>query len=121
MKKVVKIIGHNGKNNCVTHFEYKGIEYWALTSEFEKMTDSDFDKLHQNSMDEKRKWDEVVKRIEKERAAMTSEERAVWDEADRAVFERWQDEANTNAILDGYEPEEGEDPDFNPFRKTNEE
>lgn len=121
MKKGVKIIGRNGKNNRVTHFEYKGIEYWTLASEFEKMTDSDFDKLHQNSMNEKRKWDKVGKRIEKERAAMTPEERAGWDEADRAVFERWQDEANTNAILDGYEPEEGEDSDFNPFRKDNDE
>jgi hypothetical protein len=65
--------------------------------------------------------DEAGKRIEAQRAAMTPEERAGWDEADRAVFERWQDEANTNAILDGYEPEEGEDPDFNPFRKANEE
>lgn len=49
---------------------------------------------------------------------MTPEERARWDEADRIVFERWQDEANTNAILDGIEIE-GEDPDFNPFRKNN--
>ena len=67
-----------------------------------------------------KEWDEAGKRIDKERAAMTSEERAGWDEADRIVFERWQDESNTNAILDGYKPEEGEDPDFNPFRKDNE-
>ena len=48
---------------------------------------------------------------------MTTEERERQDESDRVVFERWQDEANTNAILDGYESEKGEDPDFNPFRK----
>ena len=66
-------------------------------------------------------WDEAAKRVESKRASMTPEERARWDEADRAVFERWQDEANTNALLGGYNPEEGEDPDFNPFRKDNEE
>lgn len=118
MKKGVRIIGRNGKNNRVTHFEYKGIEYWTLTSEFENMTDSDFDKLHQKSMDENEKWDAVKKRIEKKRAAMTPEERAGWDEADRVIFERWQDEANTNLYLAGV-VDEDEDPDFNPFRKDN--
>ena len=78
---------------------------------------ADFEKLLEESLEWQRKCDEAIKRIETQRAAMTPEERAGWDEADRAVFERWQDEANTNAILDGYEPEGGEDPDFNPFRK----
>lgn len=116
MKSEVKIISRNGENGRVTHFEYKGIGYWMLTIEFEKMTDSDFDRLHQNSMQEKKKWDKVSKRIEAQRAAMTPEERSGWDEADRAVFERWQDEANTNMYLDGI-IDEDEDPDFNPFRK----
>lgn len=116
MIKGLKVIGRNGKNGRVTHFEYKGIGYWVLTSDFEKMKDGDFAKLHQDSMTEKKKWKEVDKRITAQRVAMTPEERARQDEADRAVFERWQDEANTNAILDGIEIE-GEDPDFNPFRK----
>lgn len=116
MKKGVNIIERMGENGRVTHFEYKGIEYWTMTSEFERMTDSDLSKLHKDSISDKKKWDEVKNRIEKERSAMTPEERAGWDEADRAVFERWQDEANTNAILDGSVPE-GEDPDFNPFRR----
>ena len=63
-----------------------------------------------------KEWNEAVKRIEAQRASMIPEERAGWDEADRAVFERWQDEANTNAFLDGCVPE-GEYPDFNPFRR----
>lgn len=116
MRKGVNVIDRIGENGRVTHFEYRGIEYWAVTSEFEKMTDSDFVKLHEDSMSDKKKWEEVKKRIEKERASMTPEERAGWDEADRAVFERWQDEANTNAFLDGCVPE-GEAPDFNPFRR----
>ena len=42
MRKGVNVIGRIGENGRVTHFEYRGIEYWAVTSEFEKMTDSDF-------------------------------------------------------------------------------
>lgn len=117
MKEEVNIKERIGENGRVTHFEYKGIEYWAVTSEFEKMTDSDFKKLHENSMKDKKKWDAVKKRIEKERAAMTPEERAGWDEADRAVFERWVDESITNSILNGYKPKDGEDLEYNPFRK----
>lgn len=117
MIKGLKIVDRSGKDGRVTHFSYKGLGYWVLTSEFEKMKDADFDNLYKNSLQENKKWEDAKRRIETQRAAMTPEERAGWDEADRAVFERWQDEANTNAILDGYEPEDGEDPDFNPFRK----
>ena len=116
MIKGVKIIRQFGKGNRVTEFTYKGYHGGCLTENFNKMTLADFEKLVKDSREDQKKWDEVKNRIEKERAAMTPEERAGWDEADRAVFERWQDEANTNAILDGSVPE-GEDPDFNPFRR----
>jgi len=82
------------------------------------MIKSDFDELCQNPIVAQKKWDEAEKRIAAQRAKMTPEERARQGEADRAVFERWQDEANTNAILAGVEIE-GEDPGFNPFRKDN--
>lgn len=117
----VKVIRQFGKDNRVTEFTYKNYHGGCLTEDFNKMTISDFEKLVKENREWKKKFDETAKRIESQRAAMTPEERAGWDEADRAVFERWQDEANTNVILDGYEPEEGEDPDFNPFRKVNEE
>ena len=71
-----------------------------MTSEFEKMTDSDFVKLHEDSMSDKKKWEEVKKRIEKERASMTPEERAGWDEADRAVFEHWMRRTPTPFLTD---------------------
>ena len=100
MRKGVNVIGRIGENGRVTHFEYRGIEYWAVTSEFEKMTDSDFVKLHEDSMSDKKKWEEVKKRIEKERASMTPEERAGWDEADRAVFERWMRRTPTPFLTD---------------------
>ena len=100
MRKGVNVIGRIGENGRVTHFEYRGIEYWAVTSEFEKMTDSDFVKLHEDSMSDKKKWEEVKKRIEKERASMTPEERAGWDEADRAVFERWMRRIPTPFLTD---------------------
>ena len=119
MIKGVKIIRQFGKDNRVTEFAYKDYRGGCLTEDFNKMTIADFEKLVKENHEEKKKWVAVKKRIEAQRAAMPPEERAGWDEADRAVFERWQDEANTNAILDGYEPEEGEDPDFNPFRKDN--
>jgi len=118
MIKGVKIISQFGENNRVTEFSYKNYKGGCLTEDFESMTEDDFELLNKQAIDDKKHWDEIGKRISDERAAMTTEERARWDEADRAVFERWQDEANTNAILDGIEIE-GEDPDFNPFRKDN--
>lgn len=117
MIKGVKVIRQFGKDNRITEFTYKDYHGGCLTEDFNKMTIADFEKLLEESLEWQRKCDEAIKRIETQRAAMTPEERAGWDEADRAVFERWQDEANTNAILDGYEPEDGEYPDFNPFRK----
>lgn len=116
MIKGVKIIRQFGKGNRVTEFTYKDYHGGCLTEKFNKMTLADFERLIKESREDQKKWDAVKKRIEEKRAAMTPEERAGWDEADRAVFERWQDEANTNAILGGYEPKDGEDPDFNPFR-----
>lgn len=121
MIKGLKFIKRSGKDGRVTNFIYKGYEGWWLTEEYEKATKKDFEDYVERCKEFGRELDEVQKRIDAKRSAMTPEERAGWDEADRAVFERWQDEANTNAILDGYEPEEGEDPDFNPFRKANEE
>ena len=117
MIKGLEIIDRSGKDGRITHFTYRDIGYWLLTSEFENMKDVDFERLYNNSLQENRKWGEAKRQVEIQRAAMTPEERAGWDEADRAVFERWQDESNTNAILDGYKTEGGEDPDFNPFRK----
>ena len=117
MIKGVKVIRQFGKDNRITEFTYKDYHGGCLTEDFNKMTIADFEKLLEESLEWQRKCDEAIKCIETKRAAMTPEERAGWDEADRAVFERWQDEANTNAILDGYEPEDGEYPDFNPFRK----
>ena len=114
----VKIIRTFGKNNRVTEFSYKSYHGGCLTERFNAMTKDDFELLHKQAIEERTKWEEVDKRIAAQRAAMTPEERARQDEADRVVFERWQDEANTNAILDGIEIE-GEDPDFNPFRKDN--
>lgn len=113
MKKKYKIINETDKT--VT-FIYEGAECCYAKSCYSSIYEV-IKEINEERIREK----EADKRIEKERAAMTPDERASWDEADRAVFERWQDEANTNAILDGYEPEEGEDPNFNPFRKTNEE
>lgn len=113
MKKKYKIINETDKT--VT-FIYDGAECCYAKSCY-----SSIDEVIKEINEERIREKEAGKRIEKERAVMTPEERAGWGEADRAVFERWQDEANTNAILDGYEPEEGEDPDFNPFRKDNNE
>ena len=118
MIKGVKVIERSGKNGRITHFKYKGVEYWNTTEEFEKMQEKDFIKLHEESMKDKKHWEEVDKRIAAQRAAMTPEERERQDEADRVVFERWQDEANTNLYLAGV-VDEDEDPDFNPFRKDN--
>lgn len=117
MIKGVKIIRQFGKDNRVTEFTYKGYHGGCLTEDFNKMTHADFEKLIKESREDKKKWDAVKKRIEKERAAMTPEERAGWDEADRAVFERWVDESITNSILNGYKPKDGEDLEYNPFRK----
>lgn len=117
MIKGVKVIERIGENKQIVHFRYKDYESWWLAEEFDNMTKEVLDNVVEESRNKAKQWDEVKKRIESQRAAMTSEERAGWDEADRAVFERWQDEANTNAILDGYMPEDGEDTDFNPFRK----
>ena len=117
MIKGLKIIDRSGKDGRVTHFIYRGIGYWLLTSEFENMKEVDFERLYNSSLQENMKWKDAKRQMETQRAAMTPEESAGWDEADRAVFEHWQDEANTNAILDGEEPEEGEDTDFNPVRK----
>lgn len=118
MIKGVKVIRQFGKDNRVTEFTYKDYHGGCLTEDFNKMTIADFEKLVDESHEWQRRCDEAIKRIETQRAAMIPEERAGWDEADRAVFERWQDEANANAILDGYETEKGDDPDFNPFRKV---
>lgn len=118
MIKGVKIIRKFGENNRVTEFSYKNYKGGCLTEYFESMTEDDFELLNKQVIDDKKHWNEVGKRISDERAVMTTEEREIQNEADRAVFERWQDEANTNAILDGIEIE-GEDPDFNPFRKDN--
>lgn len=114
----VKILDRIGNNGRVTHFEYKGHEGWWLSETFEKATKKDFDDYITECIGFGKELEEIEQRIEAKRAKMTPEERARQDEADRAVFERWQDEANTNAILDGIEIE-GEDPDFNPFRKDN--
>ena len=111
MKKKYKIIGETGKT--IT-FIYGGTECCYAKSCY-----SSIEEVIKEIDEERKQEKEVSKRIEAQRAAMTPEDREGWDEADRVVFERWQDEANTNAILDGYEPEEGEDPDFNPFRKDN--
>lgn len=95
----------------IVSLKYNGGEYTYAKVGYKSVDD------YLDEVDKERKhWEEVDKRIAVQRAAMTPEERAGWDEADRAVFERWQDEANTNAILDGIVIE-GEDPDFNPFRK----
>ena len=117
MIKGVKVIERSGKNGRVIHFQYKGVEYWNTTENFEEMQEEDFIKLHEESMKDKERWAEIDNRIATKHDSMTTEERERQDESDRVVFERWQDEANTNAILDGYESEKGEDPDFNPFRK----
>lgn len=114
----VKIIGHFGKNNKITEFTYKHFHGGRLTEEFNAMTKEDFELLDKQAIEDGIKDLELEKRIAEKRAAMTPEERVRQDEADRAVFERWQDEANTNAILDGIKIE-GEDLDFNPFRKDN--
>lgn len=116
MIKGVKFLGRSGVNGRVTHFEYNGHEGWWLTEIFEKATKQDFDNYIKGCIALGKELEASKQRIAIQRAAMTPEERAGWDEADRAVFERWQDEANTNAILDGTMPEE-EDSDFNPFRK----
>ena len=116
MIKGVKIIRQFGRSNRVTEFTYKDYHGGCLTDDFNKMTIDDFEKMADEGHEWQIKCNEAVKRIEAQRASMTPEERAGWDEADRAVFERWQDEANTNAFLDGCVPE-GEDPDFNPFRR----
>lgn len=118
MIKGVKFIERSGKNGRVTHFEYKNHEGWWLTEKFNSATKQDFDNYIEECLAFGKEMEELDKRIDAERAAMTPEERAGWDEADRAIFERWQDEANTNAILDGIIIG-GEDPDFNPFRKDN--
>lgn len=118
MIKGVKIIRQFGKDNRVTEFTYKDYHGGCTTEKFNQMTLSDFEALVKEGHEWRKKLDEADKRIAAQRAAMTPEERARQDEADRVVFERWQDEANTNAILDGIEVE-GEDPDFNPFRKDN--
>lgn len=112
----VKLIERSGANNRVTHFKYKGHEGWWLTERFNKATKQDFDDYIKECIEWGNELKEIDKRIAAQRAAMTPEERVRQDKADRAVFERWQDEANTNAILDGVEID-GEDPDFNPFRK----
>ena len=101
MIKGVKIIRQFGRNNRVTEFTYKDYHGGCLTDDFNKMTIDDFEKMADEGHEWQIKCNEAVKRIEAQRASMTPEERAGWDEADRAVFERWQDEANTNAFLDG--------------------
>lgn len=116
MIKGVKIIRQFGRNNRVTEFTYKDYHGGCLTDDFNKMSIDDFEKMADEGHEWQIKCNEAVKRIEAQRASMTPEERAGWDEADRAVFERWQDEANNNAFLDGCVPE-GEDPDFSPFRR----
>lgn len=118
MIKGVKVIERSGKNGRITHFKYKGVEYWNTTEEFEKMQEDDFIKLHDESMKYRKHLAEVDKRIADKRATMTPEELERQDEADRVIFERWQDEANTNLYLAGV-VDEDEDPDFNPFRKDN--
>lgn len=117
MIKGVKIVRQFGENNRVTEFSYKGHVGGWLTEKFNNAAKVDFDAFAEEAMTLSNGWKEVDKHIATQRAAMTPEQRASQDEADRAVFERWQDEANTNTILDGYEPEKGEDLDFNPFRK----
>lgn len=116
MIRGVKIIRQFGKDSRVTEFSYKNYHGGCLTEKFNAMTKEDFEILNKQAIENKKERNEIAKRIAAQRAAMPPEERAGWDEADRAVFERWQDEANTNAILDGIIIE-GEDPDFNPFRK----
>lgn len=118
MIRGVKVIERIGANGRVVHFKYKDYESWWLAETFDNMTQEMLDEAVKESRRKAEEWDEADKRIAAQRAAMTPEERARQDEADRVVFERWQDEANTNAILDGIEVE-GEDPDFNPFRKDN--
>lgn len=113
----VKIISQFGENNRVTEFTYNGYSGGWLTEKFNNATQEDFDKFIKECEHTKGKKAQILKQIEEERARMTPEERTRQDEADRAVFERWQDEANTNAYLDGVIIE-GEDPDFNPFRKS---
>jgi len=94
-------------------FVYKGAECCFAKSYYSSI-DEVIGEIEANEKRER----EAEKRIAAQRVKMTPEERAAQDEADRAVFERWQDEANTNAILAGVEID-GEDPDFNPFRKNN--
>lgn len=94
------------------------IEYNGTECCYAKSCYSSIDEVLEEIDREKKQEEEADKRIAAQRAAMTPEERARQDEADRVIFERWQDEANTNAILDGIEID-GEDPDFNPFRKDN--
>ncbi len=118
MIKGVKVLGRSGKNGRVTHFEYKKHEGWWLTEKFEKATKQDFDNYIKECVAFGKELEENKQRIAAQRTAMTPEERERQDEADRVIFERWQDEANTNAILDGIKVDD-EDPDFNPFRKNN--
>lgn len=107
--KKYKIISETDK---AVIFEYDGAE-----CSYAKSCYSSIDEVIEEIEAERKREKKVDKHITAQRASMTPEERARWDEADRVVFERWQDEANTNAILDGII--DGEDPDFNPFRKDN--
>ena len=94
----------------IVSLRYYGGEYTYAKIGY-KSVDDYLDKVDK----ERKHWEEVDKRIAAQRAAMSPKERVRQDEADRVIFERWQDEANTNAILDEIVIE-GEDPDFNPFR-----
>lgn len=116
MIKGVKVIERFGENGRVTHFVYKNNEGWWLTETFEKASQKDFDDYIKACDEFGLEMEKLQKQIDEKRVKMTPEERARQDEADRVVFERWQDEANTNAYLAGVIIE-GEDPDFNPFRK----
>lgn len=107
MKKKYQIISETEKT--IT-FKYDG-----CTCCFAKKYSS-IEKEIQEIEEDRKKMKEAELRIAAQRAAMTPEQRASQDEADRVIFERWQDEANTNLYLAGLF-NEGEDPDFNPFRK----
>ena len=71
MIKGVKVIERSGKNGRVIHFQYKGVEYWNTTENFEEMQEEDFIKLHEESMKDKERWAEIDKRIATKHDSMT--------------------------------------------------
>ncbi len=107
-QRIYKITKETDK---VVFLNYNGAEC-AYAKTAYKSVDDFLDEVDKDNA----KWEKVKEKIAQEHASMTEEERASREEADRALFERWQDESNTNAYLGGVIIE-GEDTDYNPFRK----